>query len=67
MGGGGGAGELQKNINAREKKSSTPINPKKIFMLWPKKKSYKESGNEKKIPAARKSPPPPITFLMVRP
>ena len=34
---------------------------KKIFMLWPKK-----------IPAARKlpsppSPPPPITFLMVRP
>ena len=32
----------------------------KIFMLWPKKNSYKEFDNEKKIP-------PPITFLMVRP
>jgi len=37
-------------------------------MLWPKKNSYKEFDNEKKIPAARKFPSPrPITFLMVRP
>ena len=36
-------------------------------MLWPKKNSYKEFDNEKKIPAARKLPYlPPITFLMVR-
>ena len=38
-------------------------------MLWPKKNSYKEFDDEKKIPAARKlpnPPPPPITFLMVR-
>ena len=37
-------------------------------MLWPKKNSYKEFDDEKKIPAARKlpTPPPPITFLMVR-
>ena len=37
-------------------------------MQGPEKNSYKEFDNEKKIPAARKSPPPPpITFLMVRP
>ena len=37
-------------------------------MLWPKKNSYKEFDNEKKIPAAKKFPSPiPITFLMVRP
>ena len=36
-------------------------------MLWPKKISYKEFDNEKKIPAPPKFPPPPITFLMVRP
>ena len=36
-------------------------------MLWPKKNSYKEFDNEKKIPAARKFPSPLITFLMVRP
>ena len=27
-------------------------------MLWPKKNSYKEFDNEKKIPAARKCPTP---------
>ena len=56
--GGEGAGEVQKKYSGKgkfnEKKSYTPINPPKIFMLWPKKKSYKEN-----IPAARKSPPPP--------
>ena len=32
-------------------------------MQGPEKNSYKEFDNEKKSP----SPPPPITFLMVRP
>ena len=32
-------------------------------MLWPKKSSYKELDNEKKIPAARKiTHPPPYNF-----
>ena len=41
---------------------------KKIFMLWPKK-IHTRNFVTKKNPAARKlpSPPPPITFLMVRP
>ena len=34
-------------------------------MLRPKQNSYKESDNEKKF--LENSPPPPITFLMVRP
>ena len=36
-------------------------------MLLPKKNSYKKFDSEKKIPAARKSPRPFITFLMVCP
>ena len=36
-------------------------------MLWPKKNSYKEFDNEKKFLQLENSPPPPITFLMVRP
>jgi len=36
-------------------------------MLRPKKNSYEEFDNEKKIPAAQKFPTPPTTFLMVRP
>ena len=36
-------------------------------MLWPKKNSYKESDNEQKFLRLENSPPPPITFLMVRP
>ena len=35
-------------------------------MQWPKKNEEK-NDNEEKIPAARKFPSPPITFLMVRP
>ena len=39
--GGGGGDEVQKKYSRKgklnEKKSCTPINPKKIFMLWPKK------------------------------
>ena len=31
----------------------------KIFMLWPKKSSYKESDNEKKFLRIENSPPPP--------
>ena len=72
--GGGGRAKYKKNIRVRQnswnetKKSCTPINPKKKFMLTPKKYSYKEFDNEKnscglKIP----HPPPPVTFLMVRP
>ena len=37
-------------------------------MLWPKKNSDKEFYNEKKFLWLENSPPPPpITFLMVRP
>ena len=36
-------------------------------MLWPKKNSYKEFDNEKKFLRLENSPPPPISFLMVRP
>ena len=36
-------------------------------MLWAKKNSYKEFDNEKKFLRLENSPPPPITFLMVRP
>ena len=31
-------------------------------MLWPKKNSYKEFDNEKKIPTARKFPSSPVNF-----
>ena len=36
-------------------------------MLRPKKNSYKEFDDEKKFLRLENSPPPPITFLMVRP
>ena len=36
-------------------------------MLWPNKNSYKEFDIEKKFRRLENSPPPPITFLMVRP
>ena len=46
----GGRGEVQKKYSCKgklnEKNSCTPINPKKVFMLWPKKTSYKEFDNE---------------------
>ena len=58
-----GVGAKYKKIYSRkgklnEKNSWTPINPKKIFMLWPKKNSCKEFDNEKKILAAPKFPSP---------
>ena len=59
---GGGAGEVQKKNSRKgklnEKNSCSPINPKKIFMLWPKKNSYKEFDNEKKFLRLENSPPP---------
>ena len=37
-------------------------------MLWPKKNAYKEFDSEKKfLRLENSSPPPPITFLIVRP
>ena len=36
-------------------------------MLWPKKNSYKEFHNEQKFLRLEIPPPPPITFLVVRP
>ena len=36
-------------------------------MQGPEKNSYTEFGNEKKFLQVENSPPPPITFLMVRP
>ena len=48
-----------------KKNSCTPINPKKIFMLWPKKNSFEEFVNEKNscgskvIPHPPPPPPPP--------
>ena len=52
-GGGVGAGEVQKKYSRKGKLNE------KIFMLWPKKNSYKEFDNEKKIPAVRKFSFPP--------
>ena len=36
-------------------------------MLWPKKNSYKEFVKKKFLRLENSPPPPPITFLMVRP
>ena len=44
-----------------------PIIPKKYSFYTPPKNSYKEFDNEKKFLRIENSPPPPITFLMVRP
>ena len=52
-GGGVGAGEVQKKYSRKGKLNE------KIFMLWPKKNSYKEFDNEKNIPAVRKFSSPP--------
>ena len=42
-----------------EKNSCTPINLKKIFMLWPKKNSHKEFDNKKFLRLENSPPPPP--------
>ena len=49
-----------------KKNSCTPINPKK-YSCKGLKKIHTRNLITKKIPAARKFPSPPITFLMVRP
>ena len=70
MGVGGGAGEVQKKYSRKgklnEQNSCTLILPSKIFMLWPKKNSYKEFDNEQNSCRSKIPPPPPITFLIVR-
>ena len=54
--GGGGGGEVKKKysrmgkLNEKKKKIHARQLTLKIFMLWPKKNSYKEFDNEKKIP-----------------
>ena len=57
-----GAGEVQKKYSRKrklnEKNSGTPINTKKIYMLWPKTISYKEFDNEKKNSRGSKIPLP---------
>ena len=72
-GGGGGEGgraKCKKKIRAREnlilKNSCTPINPKK-YSCKGLKKIHTRNLITKKIPALENFPPPPITFLMVRP
>ena len=45
-----------------KKNSCTPINPKKIFMLWPKKKFMQGKNNEKKFLQLENSPPPSHNF-----
>ena len=60
--GGGGAGSPKKKNSRKgklnEKNSCTPINPKKIFMLWPKKNSRNQFDKEKKFLRLENSPPP---------
>ena len=69
LGGGGGGGRVQKNIRAgkiNEKKfMRQPINPKK-YSCYDLKKFIQGICYPQKIPAARKFPTPPKTFLMVR-
>ena len=56
--GGGGGGEVQKKYlrkgKLNEKNSCTPINPKKMSLLRPKKIHTRNLITEKKIPAAGK-------------
>ena len=49
-----------------KKNSCTPITLKNIHAMA-LKKSYREFDNEKKFLRLENSPPPPLTFLMVRP
>ena len=63
-------GEVQKKYSCKgklnEKNSCTPINPKN-YSRYDLKKIHTRNLMTKKIPAARKFPTSPITFLIVRP
>ena len=45
-----------------KKNSCTPINPKKIFMLWPKKNSHKQFDNKKNSCGSKIPLPTPHNF-----
>ena len=68
MGGGRSTKKYSPKGKLNEKNHARQFILKKYSCYGVKKNSYKEFDNQKKIPAARKfpSPPPPITFLMVR-
>ena len=67
-GGGQSTKKYSRRGKLKEKNSCTPINPKKYSCYGLKKNSYKEFDNGKKFLLLENflSPPPPITFLMVR-
>ena len=48
-GGGGGTKKYSRKGKLNLKKLMRANEPKKIFMLWPKKNSYREFDNEKKF------------------
>ena len=70
MGVGGGAGEEQKQYSRKgklnEKKNHARQLILKKYSCYGLKKIHTRNLVTKKIPAARKFPSPPITFLMVR-
>ena len=61
-GGGGRGGEVQKKYSHKgklnEKNSRTPINPKKILILWPKKIHTRNLITKKRFLRFENSPPP---------
>ena len=69
-GGGGRRAEYKKKYSRKgklnEKKSCTPINPKKYSSYGLKLKFMKEFHKEKNF-SGTKIPPPPMTLLLVRP
>ena len=68
--GGRGRGKYKKKYSRKGKLNEKKIHARqlilKIFMLWPKKNSYKEFDDEKNF-CGSKIPLLSITFLMVRP
>ena len=68
--GGGGGGSTKKKYSRKGKLNEKKIHARqlilKIFMLWPKKNSYKEFDDQKNF-CGSKIPLLSITFLMVRP
>ena len=68
--GGRGRGKYKKKYSRKGKLNEKKIHARqlilKIFMLWPKKNSYKEFDDQKNF-CGSKIPLLSITFLMVRP